>query len=169
MTKAIITPELVNPYAERFWERAGILHPWDCYEWQALKSEHGYGLFSMGGENYFAHRVAWVLYNQTVIPEDKPLILHSCDHPDCTKRIHLFPGTQQDNITDMIAKGRGNWAHGVACSKAKLTDEIALAAYYDPRPCPEIARDLGVTNNAIHALKKRRTWKHIHLDAPEFV
>lgn len=32
--------------------------------------------------------------------------LHSCDNTRCIRPKHLFIGTQQDNVDDMIAKGR---------------------------------------------------------------
>lgn len=32
-------------------------------------------------------------------------VLHRCDQPLCIEPTHLFLGTQQDNISDMMSKG----------------------------------------------------------------
>ena len=34
---------------------------------------------------------------------------HTCDTPSCFNPRHLFPGSRQDNVDDMIAKGRGRY------------------------------------------------------------
>src|SRR6266436_4607223 len=39
-----------------------------------------------------------------VIP-DGLQVLHKCDVPRCINPVHLFLGTQQNNIDDMLAKG----------------------------------------------------------------
>jgi len=49
-----------------------------------------------------AHRVVWRgLFGHTDL-----MILHTCDVRNCIQPDHLFKGTCQDNVDDMIAKGR---------------------------------------------------------------
>ena len=51
-----------------------------------------------------AHRLVWEL-TYGPIPATM-CVLHQCDNPACIEPSHLFLGTQQDNIADMVAKGR---------------------------------------------------------------
>ena len=84
---------------DRFWEKVNKTN--ECWEWIAGKS-HGYGVFWINGKLLRAHRVAWSIYNGG-IPEGL-LVLHKCDNPACVNPDHLFIGTQQDNVDDMITK-----------------------------------------------------------------
>lgn len=102
-------PFAKRDFAEHFWSRvdksAGLDH---CWPWMgAFLNRHSrfrYGELTRFGKLLLAHRVAWELTNGP-IPEGK-LILHSCDNPPCCSPAHLRAGTEADNVTDMIAKGR---------------------------------------------------------------
>ena len=58
-----------------------------------------------GFEEYLTHRISWV-FRFGSIPQGL-LVLHECDNPPCVNPDHLFLGTYQDNMNDMIKKGRG--------------------------------------------------------------
>jgi HNH endonuclease len=91
-----------TPFAERFWAR--VDRTGDCWLWNgAMDGQGRYGVTrDQRGKMTTAHRVAWELQFGP-IPVGKE-VLHSCDVKRCMR--HLFLGTQQDNIDDMIAKGR---------------------------------------------------------------
>ena len=65
----------------------------------------GYGILLLSNHrSYKAHRFVWEQVNGP-IPKGMN-ICHTCDVPSCCNPEHLFLGTQQDNVTDMINKGR---------------------------------------------------------------
>jgi hypothetical protein len=68
----------------------------------------GYGVISFNGRQQYAHRVSWEVESGPV-PKGMR-VLHRCDVPACINPHHLFLGTDQDNITDKMGKGR--WRGG---------------------------------------------------------
>jgi hypothetical protein len=94
-----------------------------CNEWQGKLDEHGYGRVNASNTNARAHRVAWKLI-YGAIPKNM-CVLHSCDNRKCVNVHHLFLGTQDDNIADMLAKGRNS--KGEIHGKAKLSELDAKA------------------------------------------
>lgn len=75
-----------------------------CWLWQGRLDKNGYGNFCMEYKNWFAHRLAYT-FVKGPIPDDM-VVCHQCDVPDCVNPNHLFLGTQQDNVKDMVFKGR---------------------------------------------------------------
>ena len=116
---------------KRFWDKVEIKEPDDCWEWTASKTEQGYGHFGFNKHVVKAHRFSWMLYSGKNIPEGM-FVCHHCDNPSCVNHNHLFLGTPQDNMNDMIKKGRDNFLPGGLLSgelngKSKLTkSQVAL-------------------------------------------
>lgn len=97
-------------FDEKFWEKTGVRGEDDCWEWTASRNKKGYGNFylSIGNSDsmhILAHRVAYMLSSDTQIPENT-MVCHSCDNPPCCNPKHLFLGSNQDNMQDMVNKGR---------------------------------------------------------------
>ena len=75
-----------------------------CLEWQGARFVQGYGAVQWCDAQWRAHRVAWLLeYGDLPVDMD---VLHRCDNPPCCNIVHLFLGSQKDNIRDSIYKGR---------------------------------------------------------------
>ena len=80
----------------------------DCWPWTGCLDDKGYGLIgSRPNGEVRAHRAAYVHFTGP-IPEGCN-VLHSCDNRRCCNPKHLFAGSQQDNVDDMVTKGRAWW------------------------------------------------------------
>lgn len=82
------------------WHWTGALRRWSREPWDG-----GYGAFWDGEKVVRAH--VW-FYRQLIgeVP-DGQVLLHDCDNRACVNvAAHIYPGTQKQNVQDMIAKGR---------------------------------------------------------------
>lgn len=104
-----------RPVLERFFEKINkngpVIYPHltPCWEWLGSIDIGGYGYFGIGSRKteqrtVKAHKFMWQLYN-IAIPEGL-FVLHRCDNRKCVNPDHLWLGTHQDNMDDMVAKGR---------------------------------------------------------------
>lgn len=102
--------------SEAFWGRVEkVAGASGCWIWMGDSNALGYGLVTRlrKGKPRIrkrAHRVAWELTNGREIQEGM-FVIHSCDVPACVRPSHLRLGTHQDNIDDMMRRGR----HGQLC------------------------------------------------------
>jgi DNA-binding XRE family transcriptional regulator len=148
---------------ERF-EAKFIVHENGCWIWTSTISTSArgaYGSFKRDGIECKAHRVSYELYKGP-IPTGLN-VLHSCDESICVNPDHLFLGTQQDNIDDMIAKNRQSPPRpGEKNGNAKLDERAVtkvremLAQGYRQR---DIAAEFGVAQTTISAIKTGFTWR----------
>lgn len=151
------------PLEARFWAKVRIGRKDECWEWNAHRYWHGYGAFQVGAtKSTYAHRMAYTLENGPI--PDGLKVLHRCDNRACCNPGHLFLGTQADNMADCAAKGRYADQKGVKHPLARLTDSdvIAIRQRHEAGEGHQsIARDYGVTRQAIYRIVTRRAWAHI--------
>lgn len=132
-----------------------------CLVWRGAKNSSGYGVFRKKGKNFYAHRAAWECRNGA-IPEGR-VVCHCCDNPACCNPEHMFIGSQRENLSDMVQKGRS--AKGVGHSQAKLTDEqvVKIRERFAAGGAThaEVARDFGISREAVGQIVRRQRWAHI--------
>jgi hypothetical protein len=136
-----------------------------CLEWTGTVSAQGYGQTTWMYKFYSVHRLSWVL-NFGPIP-DGQFVCHRCDNKRCFEPTHLFLGTHQQNLEDMVAKGRSTkWERN---NKAKLTRED-VARIRDIRrvsgaPHRELAKYFGVCMSTIARINNGQRWRDLPLEA----
>lgn len=95
---------LNDKYIKNFWSKV-VKVDGSCWEWIGCKNKRGYGRIGIApSKSMNAHRVSWSIHFG-----DIPVglfVCHKCDNPSCTNPEHLFLGTRQDNVNDMMIKKR---------------------------------------------------------------
>lgn len=135
-----------------------------CWVWlkSCLKSG-GYGQFNINGDMWRAHVLSYVLTRGDI--PDGIWICHHCDNPKCVNPDHLFPGTPQDDMTDMIKKGRAKHATGEDTPCAKFSNEqvskIKEWIVSGKMSKARIARMFGTDRSTITKIAKGKLWASI--------
>lgn len=97
----------------RFLARVEI-DPDGCWLWTPPLTADGYGKFYWGGRTYRAHRWLFQWAHNLTDRQMPPEVCHACDKRACVLETCLFPGTKEDNMRDMMSKGRGRNQFGGA-------------------------------------------------------
>jgi hypothetical protein len=147
-----------RPLRERFDEK-WIPEPYSgCWLWSASCRKDGYGRILYGRDALLAHRVSYQL-NVGEIPAGI-FVCHRCDTPSCVNPSHLFLGTNSDNLADASRKGRMNGCPNNAFA-AKLTPEDVINIRKSNLYQKEIAKEYGVSQPLVSAIKLRKVWSRI--------
>ena len=156
-----VIPELTETDLKRFWSKVDQCGPDECWEWQAVRLNHGYGKFRIDGGMYLTHRIAYSLLNGQ---PDQSYVCHCCDNPACCNPKHLFLGDQMANVADMVSKGRQRKAKGRRHGRTILTEDDVLEirqASAKGASGKELAADYGVSKATISRIILKQNWKHI--------
>jgi hypothetical protein len=98
-----------------------------CIEVVGRKNTSGYGQTAVrvGPMKEFAILAHRLLFEQTwgITLQPGQVVRHACDNPACVNPLHLMVGTQQDNIRDMLQRGRHGSAVRTHCIRGHLFDE----------------------------------------------
>jgi predicted XRE-type DNA-binding protein len=154
-------PKLTLTQINRFLVRADRAGgPDACWPWTGYLCENGYGVVSINGKGYKAHRVSYSIRHEG-IPSDS-LVLHRCDVRACVNPAHLFLGTPKDNSQDAVKKGRNTKLYGEQNGKTKLTRTAVLAIR---RICKRgglyqktVARQFGVSEATVSYVVNGGRW-----------
>jgi hypothetical protein len=151
----------------KFWKnvnKEGPIHPMygRCWVWTGQIS-HGYGRFVKDGKRIRAHRFSWKIHSGA---DPAMHVLHKCDNKACVNPDHLFLGTDNDNIQDMVTKERQN--RGEDRPASKLTEDQVREIRRRFRKTSmwrgngrQLAREFGVSKTAIAAIISGRNWGYL--------
>ena len=136
-----------------------------CWLWTGAIDRHGYGTFTLSDNKRLAHRVAYELFVGN-IPHEM-CVCHHCDNRPCVNPEHLWVGTNADNVSDKILKGRSNQPSRVGRNngRTKLSENDVAAARFISGfarvPARDIAFQLGISQSAARQLLSGDTWSHV--------
>lgn len=153
---------------QKFWARVAIGKPDECWLWNAGRNWFGYGQVHWNGKNCRSHRIAYMLTYGPIGEGIK--IRHTCDNPPCCNPSHLIPGTQLDNMRDMVKRGR--LVHspnqiGEGHGRAIVTEEIVKAIRhlkslgYKRKHIIELLSLTYIDKTTVSCIMLHKTWKHI--------
>lgn len=154
-----------------------------CWEFTGSRFGSGYGQQKVGGRNWRAHRLVWEIFNGEV--PGGLSVLHRCDVRHCINPKHLFLGTHDDNMADMVAKGRSpigdrnsarKYPHhyigksrGALNGMSKLSEDDVvkikrmLMGGGKRGYRADIARAFSVSSTTIYTIENGKVWGHIHV------
>lgn len=168
----LVLSDAPSLHMERFWSHINKgEEPDSCWTWNGKRNANGYGLISIPNKGWqLAHRLSFELNNPPLLPGE--CALHRCDNPPCVNPLHLFRGSQSDNIADCVAKGRNkppvNPPHGEQMWNSKLSSEqvLEIRRQYETSTkargaFTRIAERFGVTPQNVRDIILRNIWKHL--------
>lgn len=78
----------------------------------------GYGYLQHEGKQVLAHRLAYCQANDLPLEDIAgQVVRHKCDNPKCVNPDHLEIGSQADNMTDKVQRGRALRGEHIGNSK----------------------------------------------------
>lgn len=107
------------------------------------RDRDGYGKLKVDGKDLRAHVVALQLHlGRELLPG--MYALHTCHNPPCCNPDHLYEGTHEDNMRDMVEAGNHHESNKTHCKRGhEFTEENT---YFPPasgwRQCRACQREL---------------------------
>ena len=145
---------------ERFWSKVNKTST--CWLWTAGVSKDGYGKYWYNKKNIRAHRYSYMVSKSEIA--DGLVVRHTCDVRLCVNPKHLLLGTVQDNIDDMIERGRRKVNNGEHHGNNRLTNddiyEIKILRGFDFTNI-ELAKRFQVSDSLISLILSGKRWGHL--------
>ena len=130
------------------WIDLNPIPPSTCWLWKGSVSDKGIGYFQIGGKKIISYRlVYWIMNPNWDINNSREVIRHGCtdthgnpvDNPLCCRPDHLTPGTHEENMMDMMLRGRRG------LTKDAVRDILDLGS-------EEKKKEMGLTHDEIARL-----------------
>lgn len=130
----------------------------NCWEFRRSVTSGGYSRVKRNGISKYAHRLAYEAF-VGLIPEGL-MVLHKCDNACCINPSHLYVGDHNQNMRDKVARDR--CVKGEAHGNSVLTeDDVCFIRDSSGVSTAMLARTLRVSEGAVRAVIKGRSWRHL--------
>jgi hypothetical protein len=127
-----------------------------CWAYTGGLTTHGYGHLNWDGKVHKAHVISYLVHKGP-IPEGQ-WVLHTCDQPWCVNPDHLWPGTVQDNVDDMIRKGRKARSSGGSALRDDDVRQIRRLLAEGQHSQTEIGEMFRINRATVSDIKRGRSW-----------
>lgn len=129
----------------------------ECFEWPFFRNPDGYAILRWEGKNKAVHRFACEKANGPS-PFEGAVVRHTCGNGmlGCFNPKHVIWGTVAENNTDRVIQEKQT--HGEESHFAKITAELAVQIYNDPRTPTEIGKALDINRHTVYKIKNGKTW-----------
>ena len=128
-----------------------------CIVWTKSRSPAGYGKMNVNGLHLRTHRLAYECFVGS-IPTGL-CVLHTCDNPPCVNPLHLWLGTNQDNMDDKVKKGRQGIGERNGNAKLTAIKVGEIRKLLDSGMTQtQIDADYGVSQTTVRYILKGKTW-----------
>jgi len=146
----------------RFWDKVDKRGLDECWNWKGGLTAAGYGRMMINGKRYYAHRISHKLYYGDF---GDAFVLHHCDNPQCVNPLHLYLGTESDNLRDAYNRGQKRPTKGERNGRALLRnyDVVGIRALYRQGRFTQrqLADRWGVSPGTVGCIVRYETWTHI--------
>jgi hypothetical protein len=129
---------------------------WEVHD--RAKNKDGYPVARIKGKLDTLYRHFYKRYKGDI--DDGIVIRHTCDNRLCCNPEHLIPGTQKENVGDMLERDR--FPKGIRHGRAKLNDNkvkrIKKDYFKKNKTISAISREYEVDRKTIHKIVNGITW-----------
>jgi hypothetical protein len=109
-----------------------IRGPDECWPWKSNISRKGLPYFTVDGKKIIAYRATKALAEGLNVHDEQWVPMHQCkdkdgkaiDNPLCCNPAHTEVGTWEDNMIDMMLKGRSGLTRDAISDILKIHDEF---------------------------------------------
>lgn len=157
-----VAPSAIKTQEQRFWAKVDKRGPDECWPWTGCLTSTGYGALRPAGQRtgavVKAHRYSAELAGMDI---EGRHVLHSCDNPVCVNPAHLRPGTDADNVADMLQRGREGTSK-LTATEVHAIRELRRRGVHGK----VLAARFGVGPRTIYAAATGVTWRHLDAVTP---
>lgn len=150
-----------RPIEDRFWEKVRKLANDQCWEWKgATYNKKGYGCFWGKGGPVAAHRLSYELHHGPI--PDGLHVLHTCDNPACVNPLHIYAGTNLENVQDAVRRRRHPVGEDAPRARFTNADIVAMHRLHaEGKSGRWIARKYQTSPGHVNRILRGIVWGHL--------